>query len=439
MKIKFFLVVFLLSSGFIAYQYVQRPKKKTFTPDNSSVFLSNALKKAYYPPVPAYVSSSEMKVIDQDVEKFIKNWEIKGASLAIVKDGRLVYAKGYGYAHQEKKIPAQPYHLFRIASVSKLVTAVGIMKLVEKGKLNLSDRVFGEEGILNDSLYLNIADPLAKRIEVKHLLTHTAGWRNQLRRDPMFSPVDVARIMGVPSPPPLSTTIQFMLSQKGYFEPGSLYDYSNFGYCVLGKVIEKVTGMPYEKYMQTHILHPLGITRMRLSKNKYVDRHPYEVTYYTHADAQKNISCYGTGDSVSRAYEGTNMEGLEAAGGWIAAPIDMLRLLVAIDGFETKKDFLSKNTIHRMLHPFKADSTGNLRIGWKRINEEKWWRTGSLESTGASLTRRNDGISWFFVTNTGTWRGPFLSYEIEGLMKRAVAKIKKWPSYDLFPVCEDRF
>lgn len=389
------------------------------------------VEKLYLPPLESYSNFSEELIeIDTLFEQFRRQWEMVGLSVAMVKDGRLVYAKGFGYADKEKQEEVHPFHLFRIASVSKLFTAVGIMKLVEEGKLNLQDKVFGKNGILSE--YTQIADTLTYQINIEHLLTHTAGWRNQLRTDPMFVPTMVAAIMKVQSPPTLETIIQFMLSQKGMFQPGALYDYSNFGYCLLGAIIEKKTGMTYERYMQSQILSPIGINRMRIAKNSLKDRFPNEVKYYTHSKELKNLSIYGTGDSASRAYEGTNIEQLGAAGAWIATPTDLLKLIIAIDGFESKPDFLKKQTIERMTTAIPNDTTSTRLLGWKSIDAEKWWRTGSLASTGISLTRRNDGISWAVVTNTGSWRGPFFSYEIEGLMRRAVQKIKKFPDWDLF-------
>jgi CubicO group peptidase (beta-lactamase class C family) len=381
----------------------------------------------------AYSEREEFKILNQRLNTFIKRWELKGASLAIVKDGKLVYARGFGYADQEEKVLAQPYHQFRIASISKLFTAVAIMKLVEKGKIRLEDKVFGAKGILNDSIYQNIADPLALKIEVHHLLKHTAGWRNQLRTDPMFSPLEVAQIMGVASPPSIETTIQFMLSQKGYFEPGTLYDYSNFGYCVAGEIIKKASGMDYNTYLQTQVLQPSGIKRMRLGKNKYAEKYPQEVRYYPHKKTENKLSAYGTGDSASKAYEATHLEALGPAGGWIATPTDLLRLVNAIDGFKTVPDILSPQSISQMTSiTIESDSTQSQLMGWKGVDTEKWWRTGSLVGTSAVLVRQHNGISWAFLTNTDTWRGPYFSYEVEAEIRRILASIKHFPRWDLF-------
>lgn len=429
MQVKFFLsVILILSLAVLLHHFQQSADARS-----SQAIITQQLAPTAHPIPPmldAYSAPSVAAILDEEVEAFRQKWQLKGVSLALAKDGRLVYAKGFGYANEAKKTPVKPYHLFRIASVSKLFTAVGIMKLVEAKKLKLSDKVFGKEGILSD--YDSIADPLALKITVEHLLTHTAGWRNQLRRDPMFAPTAVADIMGCDSPPPFSKVIEFMLRQKGYFEPGTLYDYSNFGYALLSEIIAQVSGKSYQRYMQEEVLQPLGIRNMQFTKNRPEDCHPFEVHYYTHAKESLNVSCYTPPDSASRAYEGTDTEGLSGAGAWIASPRDLLRFVVAIDGFESKPDILSQQSIEEMTLPKMRDSTHYLLYGWKQVDEEKWWRTGSLAATNAALVRYHNGISWAFVSNTGTWRGPYFSYEIEAMMRRALARIKRYPSIDLF-------
>ncbi len=431
MSFKYFLSGFcILLMSLLLHAFVQ--ENTPMNPPTTSPSQDLVLPSTHFALSNALSEGNEYKVLNQRMELFLARWQIQGASLAIVKNGRLVYARGFGFADREKNIQAQPYHQFRIASVSKLFTAVALMRLVEQGKLQLTDKVFGKQGILNDSLYQNIADPKALSIEVHHLLKHTAGWRNQLRTDPMFSPLEVAEIMGVAPPPSLETTIQFMLSQTGYFEPGTLYDYSNFGYCVAGKVIEKASGLTYESYLKKQVLQPAGIRRMELGKNKYTEKFPHEVRYYEHEKSEKKLSAYGTGDSVSRTYEATHLEALGAAGGWIATSIDLLRLVNAIDGFEEVPDILSKESILAMTQTAATDSTQSQLMGWKGVDSEKWWRTGSLVGTSAVVVRQHNGISWAFISNTDTWRGPYLSYEVEAEMRRLLATIPQFPEWDLF-------
>ena len=362
--------------------------------------------------------------IDTLIEDFMKTWQLKGVSVAICKDEKLVYAKGFGYADAETAEKTTPHHLFRVASVSKLITAVAIMKLVEEGKLSLSEKVFGEEGILNE--YKQIKDKRALGIEVQHLLTHTSGWKNKFRTDPMFIPLEISEAMKTKPPINLDLITQFMLSQKMLAEAGTVFDYSNFGYCLLGRIIERKTGIDYESYLKGNIFNFLGIREIQLSKNYKKNKQPLEVSYYEHQGVKSRPAFDGTQEQISRPY-GIDIETLAAAGGWAATSRDLLKLLNVIDGFPQRKDFLSAQTIGLMT---KQDSLRT--IGWRTCKEDIWLRTGSLVGTQAVLARQKDGTNWIFVTNTSSWRAHRFSYDITLLMKKALSKKISWKKEDLF-------
>ena len=130
--------------------------------------------------------------MDKIIISFLKRYKIKGASVAVTSDGRLVYAKGFGYANEENSEKVEPGHVFRIASLSKLITAVAIMHLKEEVKLDLNSRVFGPEGILNDEKYNGYRDRRVENITIKHLLEHKAGW-SRYYGDPIFMPEKITR------------------------------------------------------------------------------------------------------------------------------------------------------------------------------------------------------------------------------------------------------
>lgn len=178
--------------------------------------------------------------------------------VAIARQGKLVYARGFGYADTAAGIETQPYSKFRVASISKLVTAVAVMKLMEEGKLSLDDKVFGPDGILNDSCYCYPRDKRVFNISVAHLLSHEGGW-SQRYGDQMFMPHVIAREMKCSLPVDTRTIVRFALSKRLHFTPGTGRSYSNLGYSILGLVIEKISGMPYEDYCTTAIFEPLGI------------------------------------------------------------------------------------------------------------------------------------------------------------------------------------
>lgn len=366
--------------------------------------------------------------IDSAMVRFVRQQGVVGTSVGIVKDGQLIYAKGFGFTDEEVRQVVQPYHLFRIGSISKLITAVAIMKLREEGKLNLDDQVFGENGILNSRMFQDIKDPKANQIKVKHLLDHTAGWSKRTFGDPMFISLKIAKEMAAPAPADLNTIIRFVLSKPIPYRPGTYYDYSNFGYCLLGKVIEELSGMPYEDYVQRNILFPLGITGMRLAKNRLEERLENEVSYYDFSPNNMRLSIYGTGERVPTTYS-FNIEALGAAGGWLATPTDLLKFLVAVDGFKKTPDILTNESLFTMTHPER----GGRPYGWRGVTADgTWWRTGTLAGTSAILKRLDNGISWVVLTNTSNRKSDYFNGRINYVMDRTLSGLDEWPSHDLF-------
>lgn len=372
--------------------------------------------------------SEEFTGMEKIINSFMRRWEIAGASIAVAKDGRLVFARGFGVADKINNITTEPYNKFRIASISKLVTSVAIMKLQEEGKLSVNDRVFGPDGILNDPFYSEPKDKRIYGITVAHLLSHEGGWTTRWG-DQMFIPFVVAEQMGVHPPVDTKTIVRFALNKNLHFTPGTGRSYSNLGYAILGLVIEKVSGMSYGEYCRREILQPLGIYDMALAHNLYADKAPYEVAYYEPGDAILKPSIYGTGELVSASYGGNDIESLGGAGEWLATAPDLMKLLLAVDGFNSKKDILSDESIK-----FMTDSNnGYAPVGWKTtVYDGTWWRTGSFPGTAGMMKRQPDGIAWVVLLNTSAWNGPEISTEINWVMARALSQVKTWPDIDLY-------
>ncbi|CAN5223622.1 hypothetical protein BH23BAC1_BH23BAC1_26680 [soil metagenome] len=375
----------------------------------------------------------ELRTVDSVFSQFIRRWNIAGASVAISKDGRLIYAKGFGKADKEEDIDVQPEHLFRVASVSKLITAVGIMKLIEDGEFGLDSKVFGPKGILNDTIYSNIADRRIYDITVRHLLKHQGGWSASMG-DPMFETLDIALKMNVPPPADPVTVTKYVLSKKLHFKPGTKSSYSNLGYNILGQIIEVVSGSTYEDFINQAVLYPLGIDNMTIGKNMIIDRAMNEVAYYDHGKALARLSVYGTGDFVPRTYDGSNIEGLGAAGGWIATPAQLLKIVMAIDGMNSKADILCPETIEWMTTNVEQ---GGSPFGWRGVDDKgNWWRTGTLAGTSALVMRQPDGINFAVVLNSSTYTGSRFTTEINKAMKKALSNIEEWPKHDLLKFYE---
>ena len=374
----------------------------------------------------------EMTNVDEIFSNFMDHWNIPGGSIAIVKDGRLVYARGFGYADKESREPVEPDHLFRIASVTKPITSIAIMKLIDERIINVDAKVFGTNGILNGPDYRTILDPRVKNITVRHLLQHTSGWGfingNQ---DPMFSNEHISQRMDMNPPVGPVTVIKFMLrTQRLHNEPGVNYFYSNFGYCILGRIIELVSGKTYENYVKTELLNPLGISEMQLAQNLYENKAANEVTYYDFPGAPLVNSVYRRGERVPFPYGGFNIEAMDAHGGWIASASDLARLLVAVDGFDTKPDILTQPSIQLMITPSVANN--NYSMGWAVNPWGNWWHIGDLPGTSSILVRTNHELGWAVLLNTRPSNLQNFLGQMDNVVWEAIRKIDDWPTHDLF-------
>jgi CubicO group peptidase (beta-lactamase class C family) len=302
------------------------------------------------------------------------------------------------------------------------------MKLHEAGRLSLDDKVFGHNGILNDSCYCYPKDKRVLNITVAHLLSHEGGW-SQRWGDQMFMPQVVASQMKMSLPVDARTIVRFALSKRLYFTPGTGRSYSNLGYSILGLVIEKISGMPYNEFCRKEIFEPLGIYDMVPAKNMPDLKAPFEVTYYEPAGMPLRPSIYGTGELVPVTYGGNDIETLGGAGGWLATAPDLMRLLLAVDGFNYNEDLLSEQSIR-----FMTDLNNRFApVGWKTtLIDGNWIRTGSFSGTAGMIKRQPDGISWVVLMNSSSWNGPEIHSYINRMMSKVLSQVQEWPDYDLF-------
>ena len=366
--------------------------------------------------------------IDRQFENFLKKWSMTGMSVAIVKDERLVYAHGFGYADREKAIEITPGHVFRLASISKLITAVAIIKLVENGKLSLDSKVFGENAILNDSIFYNPKDNRLKDITIRHLLAHSGGW-SQRYGDPAFNSLSIAEKVGDTPPATICSYCKFVAGRNLHFTPGTSSSYSNMGYMFLGEVISKITGRPYDEYIRHEILIPNGIYDMHVGNSLESGRLENEVKYYEQEDSPLIPGFDGSNQLVPKVYGGNPIELLGPAGGWLASSVELARLLVLIDGNNLVKDIIP----HRLLHEMVCRERTRGPLGWLRVLPDgDWWRTGSMAGTSAMMKRCKNGIGWVVLFNSSSWKGTLFANEINSIMTKVIGHVKTWPDHDLF-------
>lgn len=391
------------------------------------------------------IPAGSMSQCDAQMKTFMAKYQIPGATFAIAKNGKLVYMRAFGTANQAGTEVTQPYHMFRIASISKPITSLAIMQLIESGQLSLNDKPFGPGGILNGDPYFanaNVTDSRIYNITIQNLLEHSAGWNRDLpmtpsplppypygfgASDPIDFPLHVTQTLGEPNPVSRRSLIKFLIQKGLNFTPGTDFSYSNVGFLVLGEVIEKKTGLTYENYVKQHILAPLGIYDVRLGKNLLADKQEREGEYNS---PWTTLSAYGTGQYVPWQYGGASVEAMDAHGGWIATARDLVRLFSAFDGFPSRPDIISPATLQIMTTP-----SANFSIYAKGIQVNSagtWWHAGALFGLYSWMARNTNQVTWAVIMNKRS-DDPTFENAVGNLGSCANATTT-FPTHDLFDV-----
>jgi N-acyl-D-amino-acid deacylase len=378
---------------------------------------------------------------DKMMIQFLKNHpHVPGAALAVARDGKIVYSRGFGFADGDHKHPVQPNSQFRIASVTKPLTAVAILQLVERGKLKLDDKVFDvlalkapdEKGVTFDKRWL--------KVTIQQLLQHTGGWDRDKSFDPMFHNGAICEELKVESPARQEQIIRYMLRHPLDFDPGTRYAYSNFGFCLLGRVIEKVTGKGYEDYVRHEVLAPVHAGDTRLGKTLPEGRLPSEVWYDVGDKKGKAIMGPDIGKRVPLPYGYWCLEAMDSHGGWVSTAPDLVRFASAFDHPEKCK-LLKAASIETIFAPPPGpaghDKAGKVKeayygCGWDvRIvgkDQRNTFHTGSLDGTSTLLVRRCDKLTWAVLFNSrdGGKAGEPADI-IDELVHQAADAVKEWP------------
>src|SRR5262245_40791440 len=385
----------------------------------------DAFSRAEEAPPTTGEASPGLEHLDEIMRRTMDRFGVPGASLAIAKGGKFVLARGYGWADVEAEEPVLPRSLFALATVSKAITAVTVLKLVEEGKLGLDDRAFELLGHLRPPPGER-ADPRIRNVTVRMLLNHSGGWDRTKSGDPNGFSARVARRLRVREPVSAAQLTRFMLGQPLDFDPGTEEHYSNFGYVVLGLVIERVTGQSYEEHVQEHTLRPMGIRRMRM------DGLPPR---YERGEVRR----YSPG--AEHLFPGGHRPMTDASGGWLASAPDMARFLTALDG-SRGKPFLSEKMTRTMLAPppppLKSREDGSyFGLGWDRVRRTEegfgYAKNGGLTGVSPWLEHVPGGVNWVLLVNTRVEHSEVPMMATFGKeIRRAIAEARRWPEIDLF-------
>jgi CubicO group peptidase (beta-lactamase class C family) len=349
--------------------------------------------------------------------------DIPCGQLAVVRKGKLVLSRGYTWS-TDAGFTTQSTSLFRVASISKPVTATAVLRLVQDGRLKLTDRAATLLGLSTS------ADPRLKDVTVLRLLQHLGGWDGAVSSDVMFQDLAISRALGVPLPVKRADIMRYASTRKLDHAPGTAYAYSNYGYLLLGRIIEKVTGQSYAAYVQQKVLGPRAITRMR--QGRTLTRATGEVPYlstYTGTMVFDN-----SGAKVASPYGAFNLENMDAHGGWIATAMDLTRFATIYDGGTT---VLNATSIKRAFtQPATGINDGSYYgCGWhvrpRSGGAMNTWHTGSLPGASTLMVRRYDGLTWAVLFDQRQEGDAPSDGEIDLLLHKAADAVGTWPTGDL--------
>ncbi len=352
---------------------------------------------------------------------------IPGAAFAFARGSKLLFAKGYGLANVATGAVVTPNTRFGLASLSKSLTAVAALKLVEQGKLGLDDAVFE---ILKDVKPPGgvRVDPRLKDVTVRQCLIHSGGWDRGTRGDPINWEPQICRSFGVPAPLSSVQFIEFMLGQRLDFSPGTQQKYSNVGFVIMGEVIARVSGQPYERYVRENVLRPMGIGRAGL--------HAFDGKYLV----GEAVRCLA-GTLV--ALPAMLMPMVDAAGGWSASVVDMVRFLTNLDGSRGEPvlgEKMRRAMVEKPPAPLKVRENGPwYGLGWDMVvmkdGAPGYFKEGCYQGMRTFMKRMPSGLNWALLYNASMEFDPYdtqVARNVAVEVLRIVEGNDRYPDIDLF-------
>jgi N-acyl-D-amino-acid deacylase len=355
---------------------------------------------------------------DEVMLETLRKHDVPGASLCLAKDGRLVFARGYGWADVKAREPVRPETLFGIGSVSKSITAVAVLKLVEQGKLGLDDRAFD---ILKDLEPLpgKEADPRVREITVRQLLNHTSGYEKPA---PVAAAAAAFRVRETEVT--ADQMIRYRLGQPLDYSPGAEAHYSNYGYLILGQIVERVSEMPYPRYVERHVFEPSRV------------RH---AAYGTDAEAYPAGLAHGY-DAHGDELPPPRQRPAGAAGSWVTSGVELARFLTAVGGTRGPR-LLSAALTREMLAPppppvERRKNGSHFGLGWDLVlatpRGPSYAKNGAVPGYRAFIGHTPGGVDWAVLLNGGGAGAEQETADAAAGILREVQRTDAWPADDLF-------
>ncbi len=344
---------------------------------------------------------SDISSIDKAAQDYMDNQNVSGLSLAVSKNGKLVFAKSYGYANKSTGEELCPNHSMRIMSVSKGITGCGIVKLWEQDHGILKKKVFGPNSILGSKFSTPANMPKLNNITLEMLLWHTSGLRS-CDGEPVFWNASKTK----------ADALNALLAMGDLIAApnkiGDTFIYSNTNFLIASLVIEQLSGQSYEHWIRSKILNPAGVSNRMYVGNANGTSRSGECTYTPE--------------------EKMNLQEWAGFGGWVARPMDLLHYLAHVDGDNTVPDVMSKSA-HDQLTTGSVPNPG-YAFGWL-VSGDLQSHNGCYNGTRSFLVELSGGLSYAVIVNCNP-ADDDCGWTMKSKIEPALTGVSAWPSYDLY-------
>ncbi|MFC4117302.1 serine hydrolase domain-containing protein [Nonomuraea zeae] len=376
------------------------------------------------------VVPAQLAGFDAAMKTYITERNISCAQLAVAKNGKILLARGYGsYVQNGATVAVQPTSLFRIASLSKSLTAAALTRLAQDENIDLNAKVAPILGLSTT------ADSRLADVTLTRLLQHTGGWDRTTTYDPLFHDATIAASLGTYLPIDREDIMKYVTGRKLDFAPGTKYVYSNYGYLLAARVLEEISGMTYQTYVQKRLLDPIGITRLRLGRSLRSQAYATEVPYVSQYTSKSVVD--DSGATVPSPYGGFSMPNQGANGGWLASAVDLVKWGFVFDGAGPVLDAASISKVFAQPEIGVQPGGWWYGLGWQVRNNNvgtlNTWHNGSLPGTFSFFARIQNGVSYCAIFNRREETGTPDFDTIDPILGQATGAVTTWPTTDLTP------
>lgn len=370
---------------------------------------------------------SQFSWLDDQVLDLMYDNDISGAMVAIMRNGVIIYQRGFGWNDAAQNVPMPENSLCRIASCTKPITAAAIQKLADDGLLDLDAHAFnlGQSGggILNITPWPSLGDTRLRDVRVRHLLDHSGGWDRSVSGDLTYEECTIAGQMGVNSPPGRTNTMRWILGKPLNFSPGADQRYSNIGYLALGLIVEQVSGQSLITYIRNNILtQDMWIPSSDIQQGRtFETNQPAREAWYDGGGPEhcvfNNGECtFGCSTIITNAAYGSwDHEARIGQGGMLVSPATMLRLAELY---------------------FVQSFSSDIGVSLADFGPQNGAHGGSLAGCNTRIWQRSDGVNVFiFFNKRGSSDDPDEPGNFASLLRDRIANnlnaMSNWPTLDV--------